>query len=156
MILNALFHHGSKVSTKFLSENLSIPSRTINYRIRRLKENGFLHSYPMLDERKLGLGTSAIIIQENQERRTFPLHDLLERVPYFYLIASTYGKYTGCLFFSVYSLETPGMINDFLEILKEQELASEYYVLDIIDNITGKVDLSYYDTEENRWKWDWE
>jgi DNA-binding Lrp family transcriptional regulator len=155
-IVNALFQFGSNASTKFLSKTLSIPARTINYRMKRLRDNGFLDSYPLINERKLGLGQCCFLAQVDESKQGFPLHKLLEKVPYIYLIASTYGKFNGCLCFAVYSLDKTDLIKNLLDYLKEKKLIAGYYLVDIVDMITGKIDLQYYNAKENKWKWDWE
>ncbi|MFX0174173.1 MAG: winged helix-turn-helix transcriptional regulator, partial [Candidatus Hodarchaeota archaeon] len=153
-IINSLYKYGFGSSSRFLSEKLNIPDRTISYRLKSLKDNGLLRIYPFMNERRLGLGDCCIVIQESETFKSSQLSKLLEKVPYFYLISSTYGKYNGILCFTVYSLDSTHP-KEFFEKLKENGLITEYTINEIWDHITNDPKLDYYDPHEGKWIWDW-
>ena len=65
-ILIALNKYGFKTSTEKLGKIVNIPSRTLRYRLSKLKENGFLDLYyPLIQERKLGIGEAYVLIQSS-------------------------------------------------------------------------------------------
>jgi DNA-binding Lrp family transcriptional regulator len=154
-IVKVLDKLNQKVSTRELSRILDIPSRTIRYRLSKLKERGFLHPYRvMTHERKLGLGENIIVLQES------PMLDLsrtktFEQIPYFYWQAPTYGKFNGYLIHAVYSITTVNPNIKLLDKMREEDLILDYYIFDIVDYDVKNMNLDCYDIEKG-WRWDWE
>ena len=83
------------------------------------------------------------------------LYDLLKEIPYFYWITSTYGKYNGFICNSIYSLTSPRITDKILQVFKEEELISDYFIFEINDYATTKKDLSYFDPKLG-WVWNWD
>ncbi|MFX0181811.1 MAG: winged helix-turn-helix transcriptional regulator [Candidatus Hodarchaeota archaeon] len=154
-IVNALFQYGYQTSTRTLSKKLKIPYRTISYRLKRLRDNGYLYSYPLFQERYLGLGDCNLVIQESPHFNSTKLAQLLEEIPYFYFIASTYGRYNGILCYAIYSLTTPSVIKDFLSKLKEKGMIEDFHYLNIMGQKMTSLDLTKYDPKTNQWNYDW-
>ncbi|MFX1508332.1 MAG: winged helix-turn-helix transcriptional regulator [Promethearchaeota archaeon] len=153
-IINALFKYGFGSSSRFISEKIKIPDRTISYRLKALKEKGLLRIYPFTNERRLGLGDCIIAMQESEKCKASQLYELLKSVPYFYLFSPTYGKYNGLLCFAIYSLESTHP-KEYLEKLRMEGLITDYCIYDIRDHIISDPKLEFYDPQEGRWKWDW-
>ncbi|MFX0094291.1 MAG: winged helix-turn-helix transcriptional regulator, partial [Candidatus Hodarchaeota archaeon] len=144
-----------KVSTRELSQILNIPSRTIRYRLSKLKERGFLLPLRvMTHERKLGLGESIIVLQESPGLEPTPLN-IFEQIPYFYWQVPTYGKFNGYLIHALYSTATVNPNIQLLNEMQEENVISDYYIFDIADYDVKAMNLEYYDVE-NGWSWDWE
>ncbi|UCG01884.1 MAG: AsnC family transcriptional regulator [Candidatus Heimdallarchaeota archaeon] len=153
-IINALYKYGFGSSSRFLSKKINIPDRTISYRLKTLKDTGLLRIYPFMNERRLGLGDCCIVIQESETCKSSQISKLLEKIPFFYLISSTYGRYNGILCFSVYSLDSTHP-KEFLEKLRTEELISDFEIYEICDHITSDPKLDYYDPHTGKWRWDW-
>ncbi len=154
-IMEAMNKFGPKISTEELSKKLEIPSRTIRYRILKLKENGYIKPMSMLThERKLGLGENFIILDINQSKEK-ELKKILDKITYFYSYISTYGKYNGYLTRFIFSLNTPRFNFEILEAMKRKNFINDYCIFDIIDYKTKSKNLHYFNLDKG-WVWNWE
>ena len=125
-ILHALEQHGTKVSTRELSQLLDEPSRTIRYRISKLKEKGIIcKAKVQTHERKLGLAEYILIVTSNPSKES-ALKKVLEEIPAFYYFAPSYGKFEGYFIYSVYPLNTPRVIIDLAADLQKKEPIEDY------------------------------
>ncbi len=154
--MNALVKYGFNSSSRFLSSKLNISYRTISSRLKSLREKRFLETYPLMNERRIGLGDCSIAIQESINCNSDQLYQFLEKIPYFYLISSTYGKYNGIYCYAIYDMNSPNPIKKFLEILESEELISDYYIFDILDQKICNPNFDYYDPQEGKWIWNWD
>jgi DNA-binding Lrp family transcriptional regulator len=149
-ILHALEEHGTKVSTRELSALLDEPSRTIRYRISKLKEKGILcKAKVQTHERKLGLAEYILIVTSSPSSES-TLKRVLDEIPTFYYYAPTYGKFEGYFIYTVYPLNTPRMILDLASDLKKKGLIEDYYLFDVVDYQRYEAKLSEIES------WDWE
>ncbi|MHA1615079.1 MAG: winged helix-turn-helix transcriptional regulator [Candidatus Thorarchaeota archaeon] len=150
-ILLALEELGTKVSTRELSERLdNVSSRTIRYRISKLKEKGIIcKAKVQTHERKLGLAEYVIVATSSPATES-TLKKVLDAIPAFYYYAPTYGKYEGYFIYSVYPLSTPRMIPDLASVLKKHGLIEDYYLFDVVDYQRSEAKLSALET------WNWE
>jgi DNA-binding Lrp family transcriptional regulator len=149
-ILLALEELGTKVSTRELSERLNEPSRTIRYRISKMKEKGIIcQAKVQTHERKLGLAEYVFIARTNPSTES-TFKKILDEIPAFYYYAPTYGRYEGYLIYTVYSLNTPRMIPDLASELKKRGLIEDFYLFDIVDYQRYEARLSEIDS------WDWD
>ncbi len=149
-ILHALEEHGTKVSTRELSELLDEPSRTIRYRISKLKEKGILcKAKVQTHERKLGLA-EYILLATSRPSSESKLKKIMDEIPAFYYYASSYGKFEGFFIYTVYPLNTPRMILDLASDLKKKGLIEDYYLFDVVDYQRSEAKLS----EIENWDWD--
>lgn len=149
-ILHALEQHGTKVSTRELSQLLDEPSRTIRYRISKLKEKGIIcKAKVQTHERKLGLAEYILIVTSNPSKES-ALKKVLEEIPAFYYFAPSYGKFEGYFIYSVYPLNTPRVIIDLAADLQKKELIEDYYLFDVVDYQRFESKLS----EIKDWDWD--
>ncbi len=153
-IVKALFEHGFNSSSRFLSKKLNIPDRTISFRIKKMKENGLLQAYPLMHERRLGLGDCCIVIQESEHFKSSSLFKILEEIPYFYLISSTYGRFNGILCYCVYSLKSKHP-REFIRQLKLEGLIKNFWIVEIREHIVCEPFLEYFDVERRKWIWNW-
>jgi len=154
-IIQALDEHGPKVSTQTLSNILDIPSRTIRYRILKLKEKGFIKNIRAIThERKLGLGEKLVLFDINQKMEQ-KLLEVFELIPYIYYYRSTYGKYNGYLVRIVFSLSKPDNTYELLDSLKKIGIISDYFVFEIMDYKSKDKDLKFYNPDRG-WIWDWD
>ncbi|MHA2026303.1 MAG: winged helix-turn-helix transcriptional regulator [Candidatus Thorarchaeota archaeon] len=149
-ILHALEEHGTKVSTRELSELLDEPSRTIRYRISKLKEKGILcKAKVQTHERKLGLA-EYILIASSIPSSESKLKKVLDEIPAFYYYSTSYGKFEGFFIYTVYPLNTPRVILDLASELKKKGLIEDYYLFDVVDYRRYEAKLSEIED------WDWE
>jgi len=154
-IMQTIEDYGPKVSTEVLSDKLGFPSRTIRYRINKLKEKGFLKPIKMkTHERKLGMGENIILLNVKQKKEN-KLLILFEKIPYIYYYSSTYGKYNGYLIRSVFSLDQPKMNIELLEAMKRSSYISDYFIFELVDYRIKNKDLSYFKPNEG-WDYHWE
>ena len=149
-ILRAYEELGTKVSTRELSERLGEPSRTIRYRITKLKEKGVLcKASVQTHERKLGLA-EYILIATSKPSSESTLKKILDEIPAFYYYASTYGKYEGYFIYTVYPLNAPRTVPDLAADLKKRGLIEDYYLFDVVDYQRYEAKLD----ELESWDWD--
>ncbi len=149
-ILHALEEHGTKISTRELSEILDEPGRTIRYRISKLKENGILcKAKVQTHERKLGLAEYILVVTSSPSSES-TLKRVLDEIPAFYYYAPTYGKFEGYFIYAVYPLTTPRVILDLASDLKKKGLIEDYYLFDVVDYQRYEAKLS----EVEDWNWD--
>ena len=154
-IINILDRLGPKVSTKQLSRILNIPSRTVRYRLAKLRDGGFLQPLHVLThERRLGLGENILVMQEERRKSLFP-YELFEAIPYFYWYSPTYGKYNGHLVHSVFSLASPNTNFKLLRAMQRGGLISDYHIFEIVDYEVKSVNLAYF-SPEHGWTWNWD
>jgi len=150
-ILLVMEELGTKASTRELSERLdNVSSRTIRYRISKLKENGIIcKAKVQTHERKLGLAEYVIVATSSPATES-TLKKVLDAIPAFYYYAPTYGKYEGYFIYSVYPLSTPRMIPDLASVLKKHGLIEDYYLFDVVDYQRNEAKLS----EIESWNWE--
>ncbi len=159
MILTAFGQLGGKVSAEELKAIVSkelkaeISDRTIRFRIKRLRDEGYLSQlYAMTHELKLGLGDSILILQESDES-TVDLKKALESVPWFYYQGPTYGKFNGYMIHAMYSVDDPNGVKRIADALVETGLAESYYYFENLDYESRRGDFTYFDYEKG-WNWD--
>lgn len=152
-IVDALFKYGYKSSANFLSTKISIPTRTIAHRIKKLKTKGYIRLYPGVKVRKLGLNACHVLLQEKKEAKY--IANILVDIPYSYLISSIYGKFTGVGVYFVYDSESYPSLLRYLDLLVKKDIIEKYYLLQI--NKGGymtTVNISNYDLRTLQWDWD--
>ena len=149
-------------STKQISELLvrerifdqKIPPRTIRYRISKLKERGILQrKIPITHERKLGIGESFFIVDENPENRSKFYKVLDDNLAIDWYIP-TYGKYNGYYVHTIYSLDSQNHPHRVFQLLKEKRIIGDYINLDLIDYKVFGWNYKYFDTN-GKWTWNW-
>ena len=154
-IISALNHYGPRTKTSELSKILGISARTLRSRLKWLRDYNYLKPvYPLIHERKLGLGDCLILIQESYSFPISHLLQILKSIPYFYLLASTYGKFTGILVLCIYSLKSPNIVDTLLTELKSVAMIQEYQIFDLMDHATFAGDLTFFDPHKG-WIWSW-
>jgi DNA-binding Lrp family transcriptional regulator len=143
-----------QVSTKQLSRSLNLPSRTIRYRLSRLRERGFLQpQHALIHERKLGLRESILVMQEEYGQST-SLLEHIDATPFFYWCSPTYGKYDGYLVHSVVSLAASRADSEIVRRMRDNHLISDYYWFEVVDYERKSGNLACFDPEKG-WMWDW-
>ncbi|MHA2379326.1 MAG: winged helix-turn-helix transcriptional regulator [Candidatus Thorarchaeota archaeon] len=153
-IVSALDEIGGKASAKKLGETLGIPSRTVRYRLSRLRRTGILHPpRAMTHARKLGLGENFVAI-ETSRKGTRLLRDVLESIEPFYSHSESYGKYNGYIAQSVYPLTSPSTTNTLLRAMQGVDLVDDFHVFDIVDYEYKRANYDYFSTDSG-WTWDW-
>ncbi|NHJ38963.1 MAG: winged helix-turn-helix transcriptional regulator [Asgard group archaeon] len=145
-----------KISTSELSKRLGIPSRTIRYRLARLKEMGILKQLRVVThERKLGLGKKFIIL-DNVPKQEESLKNILKQIPYINCFSSTYGRYNGFYVELLYALENPTVSSDLLDALKKEGFILDSYVLEQVDYKIKGIDFNQYDNVSKSFQFDWD
>lgn len=153
-ILTAFGQLGGKVSTEELEEMTGISARTIRFRIKRLKDEGYLAQlYAMTHELKFGLGDSILILEESDEPKA-DLKSVLETIPWFYYQGPTYGKYNGYMIHAMYSIDDPEGVKRIADTLVETGLVESYYYFENLDYESRRGDFTYFDYDKG-WNWDW-
>ncbi|NPD88722.1 MAG: hypothetical protein HGN29_08350 [Asgard group archaeon] len=132
-----------------------IPPRTIRYRIFNLKEKGILQKkIPITHERKLGIGESIFVVEENPKYRT-EFYDIIDKNEAIDWYVPTYGKYNGYYLHSIYSLDSSYHPHKMFRLLKEKDIIRDYSALNIVDYKTYSWNFKYFD-EDGSWYWNWE
>jgi len=153
-IISALDEIGAKASAKKLGETLGIPSRTVRYRLSRLRRNGILHPPQAIPhERKIGLG-EVFVAMETSRKGTRILRDVIESIAPFYWYSESYGKYNGYIAQGVYPLASPSMTNTLLRAMQDAGLVNEYHIFDIVDYEYKRANYDYFNINSG-WTWDW-
>ncbi|MFW9966118.1 MAG: winged helix-turn-helix transcriptional regulator [Candidatus Thorarchaeota archaeon] len=153
-IIGAFDKFGAKASAEQLSEVLGIPSRTVRYRLSRLKKKGILHPpRAMTHERKVGLGEASVCMKATRLGATH-LPAILDELAPFYWMTESYGSYDGFLAHAVYSLDSPDSIPLLIIALKEEGLVEDYHIFDIVDYEYKRANYEYL-RPDMCWNWDW-
>ncbi|MFW9800422.1 MAG: Lrp/AsnC family transcriptional regulator, partial [Candidatus Thorarchaeota archaeon] len=119
-IISALDAIGAKASAKQLGETLGIPSRTVRYRISRMRRTGILYPpYAITHERKLGLGNN-FVAMETSRKGTRHLRDVIEALSPFFWYSESYGKYNGYIAQTAYPLSSPSTTSTLLKVMQEE------------------------------------
>ncbi len=149
--LDALPH---KSSTKRISEALDIPSRSIRYRLTKLKEKGLLKEQTVIThERKLGLRESFIILEENPNyRETF--QKIVEKNPALSWYVPTSGKFQGYILHSINAMNVLDYPQQLLVLMKEKGIINDYSHFEIIDYHEFGWNYKYFN-KEGKWIWNW-
>ena len=149
-------------STKQISEllenegvlNQKIPPRTIRYRISKLEEKGILQKkIPITHERKLGIGESFFIIEENIKQRE-KFYDIINKNAAIDWFLPTYGKYNGYYIHSIYSLDSKFQPHKIIRLLQEKGIIKDYFVFNLVDYKAHSWNYDYFD-ENGNWSWEW-
>ena len=150
-------------STKQISEILEkkgiftqkIPPRTIRYRISKLEEKGILQKkIPITHERKLGIGESFFLVEENPKYRAQFYSIINENAAIDWYIP-TYGKYNGYYVHSIYSLDSSNYPHRIFQLLQEKKIIRKYFTLNLVDYKAYSWNFDYFD-ENGNWSWNWE
>ena len=153
-IIGAIDRVGAKASAGQLGEVLGIPSRTVRYRLSRLKKKGLL--YPpraLLHERKLGLGESTVCMKVTK-LGAIHLPDIIETLPSFYWMTESYGAYDGFMVHGVYPLDSVDSIPSVMSTLEREGLVKDYHIFDVVDYEHKHPNYEHL-TTDIRWDWDW-
>ena len=150
------------LSTKQISEllenegvlNQKIPPRTIRYRISKLEEKGILQKkIHITHERKLGIGESFFIIEENPKQRE-KFYDIINKNAAIDWHIPTYGKYNGYYIHSIYTLDSAYQPHRIFKLLQKKNIIKDYFVFDLVDYKAYSWNFDYFN-EEGFWTWDW-
>ena len=149
-------------STKQISElletegtmNQRIPPRTIRYRISKLEEKGILQrKIPITHERKLGIGESFFIVEENPKLRD-RFYSILNKNSAIDWYIPTYGKYNGYYIHTIYTLDSAYQPHRIFKLLKKKKIIKDYFAFDLVDYKAYSWNFDYFN-EEGFWTWDW-
>ncbi len=153
-ILNELDRLGPRASTLHLSKILNIPSRTIRYRISRLKEQGIIsETFPITFERKLGLGSDLVLIAPSPgESDTVQKFLAMDPITPWY--STTQGMINGYITEMVYPLQSRDSKNTTLISMKKKGIIRNYMSFNIHDYEFKKADFTQFDPK-NGWDFDW-
>ncbi len=153
-ILGALGRLGGKISAEELAEITEYAPRTIRFRLKRLRDEGYLTSlYAMTHETRFGMGDSILVLEES-EKSAGRLLEALNEIPWFYYQGATYGKYTGYLIHSMFSTDEPDGVTRVADALKEVGLISNYDYFVNTDYESRRGDFRYFEFNKG-WNWDW-
>ncbi|MFW9871420.1 MAG: winged helix-turn-helix transcriptional regulator, partial [Candidatus Thorarchaeota archaeon] len=95
VLLDAITRLGGKVTATELSQVLGYPDRTIRYRMKRLREKGYLgRLWPQTLDTKLGLGDAAVVLEMSDKHKAIP-RIFLDCFPNFYVNYVSYGRFNG-------------------------------------------------------------
>lgn len=145
---------GPKASTEEVQEITGIPSRTVRYRLKRLRETGVLGPTRVLAiERKMGLGENMFLVDTTPFGETV-IPDIFHAIDTIYHNSPTYGKFTGYLVYSLYSLSSPRITRRILERLQEENLITDFFIFDITDFDAKRADYQHFNPTLG-WNWDW-
>ncbi|MFW9919514.1 MAG: winged helix-turn-helix transcriptional regulator [Candidatus Thorarchaeota archaeon] len=152
-IIDALGKLGGKVSTEELADITNIAARTIRYRLKRLRDEGFLSRlYAQTHEYKIGMGDSMLILQEVQGKSD-RLKEAIDSIGWFYYTGPTYGRYNGYMIHAMYSLDKPDGVVRLAKEMQSLGIIDDYYYYSVTDYETRRGDFKQF--EYNRgWKWD--
>ncbi|NHI83845.1 MAG: winged helix-turn-helix transcriptional regulator [Candidatus Thorarchaeota archaeon] len=144
---------GGSASAQEIGDALSIPARTVRYRLSVMMERGMLlPSYYQTRERRVGLGEKILVVQEEPEKGD-DLQRCISKIPIFYWYIPTYGKHDGYLIHSVYDVREPEKLTKIVDKLKNTGLIQDYYSFDILDTDSKRIDFSEYGPR-GKWLWD--
>ncbi len=143
-----------KSSTKRISEELDIPSRSIRYRLAKLKERDILKEQTVIThERKLGIRESFIFIEERRNsRKTFC--KIIEENPALSWYVPTSGKYQGFILHAINAMNVPDYPRQLLEQMKEKEIINDYFIFEIIEYQEYGWNYKCFN-EDGKWVWNW-
>lgn len=146
---------GPKISTEEVHELTGIPSRTVRYRLKRLREIGVLSPTRVLAiERKMGLGENIFLVNTTPEGEKI-IPDIFHAIDTVYHNSPTYGKYNGFLAYSLYSLSSPRITLRILEKLQENDLITDFFIFDITDFDAKPANYKHFNPALG-WSWDWD
>ncbi len=131
-----------------------VPSRTIRYRISKLVEkNIFRRKIPITHERKLGIGESFFIVEENpQNRKKF--YEILDENKAIDWYIPTYGKLNGYYIHSIFSLDSHFQPHNVFQLMKEKDIIRDYTYLNLVDYKAFGWNYDYFDIN-GIWNWEW-
>ena len=146
---------GSKISTEEISKKLGIPSRSIRYRITKLKDQGILNEKTIIaHERKLGIREYFIVVEENQKNREKFQTIISENVSLSWYVPTT-GKYNGFIVHAINSIDVPEYPLILMEKMKEKGIISDFFLFELLDYQELGWNYDYFNLEGN-WVWNWD
>jgi DNA-binding Lrp family transcriptional regulator len=104
-------------------------------------------------ERKLGLGECIFLVNATA-RGAEVLPEVFHSIDTIYHSSPTYGKYSGFLAYSLYSLSSATITDRILEELRKFELISDFFIFHIIDFDVKLADYRDFDPTLG-WAWNW-
>lgn len=153
-ILGAMGRLGGKISADELAVITNYAPRTIRYRLKRLRDEGYLTSlYAMTHEIRFGMGDSVLVLEES-EKSAGRLIDALGNIPWFYYQGATYGRFTGYLVHAMYSTYEPDGVTRVADALKEVGLINDYHYFVNTDYESRRGDFRFFEFNKG-WNWDW-
>jgi len=153
-LLDALTRLGGKVTATELGQILGHPERTVRYRMKRLREKGYLgRVWPQTNDIKLGLGDGNLILNMSERYRKLP-RKFLYCFPNFYANYVCYGRYNGYSTGAGYPIGNPQMLDRIVRAMKQMKIINDAYIFKTVDFISLAGDLSKY-VPGSGWKWNW-
>ncbi|MFW9926582.1 MAG: winged helix-turn-helix transcriptional regulator [Candidatus Thorarchaeota archaeon] len=153
-LLDTITRLGGKVTATELSQVLGYPDRTIRYRMKRLREKGYLgRLWPQTLDTKLGLGDAAVVLGMSDEHKTIP-RNFLDCFPNFYAHYASFGRYNGFQVAAGFPIGTPQTLDRIIRSMKQMGIIKDAYVLQTLDFIPFAGHLHRYNPETG-WNWDW-
>lgn len=147
-------HQESRTSTKVISKELDIPSRSIRYRIAKLKASNILQEKSIIThERKLGIREHFFIIEENPIYRD-KFQEILSNNPAFSWYVPSSGKYNGFLVHALNEMKAPNYPLLVMEKMKEKKIIIDFYHFELVDYQEIGWNYDFFSCEGN-WTWDW-
>ncbi|MHA1883267.1 MAG: winged helix-turn-helix transcriptional regulator, partial [Candidatus Thorarchaeota archaeon] len=146
-----------KVSAEDLSKILDPKpkARTVRHRLAKLREDGYLVSlYTLSHEPKIGVGDGSFVVNEVIEHSAL-VREAIETIPWFYYIGTTYGTFNGYFVHGMYPLDRPNTTIEFLELLKEYGVITDYYNFINTDYESRRGDFKDFEPGVG-WNWDWD
>lgn len=154
LLLDAIIRLGGKVTATELSQVLGFPDRTIRYRMKRLREKGYLgRLWPQTLDTKLGLGEAGIVFDMSDEHRSLP-RKFLNCFPNFFVNYTSYGRFNGYSVGAGYPIGAPQIIDRVVRAMKQMNIIKDAYIFKTLDFISLSADLSKY-SPTTGWNWDW-
>ncbi|NHJ05100.1 MAG: Lrp/AsnC family transcriptional regulator [Candidatus Heimdallarchaeota archaeon] len=147
-------HPESRPSTKEISNELNIPSRSIRYRLAKLKAANILQEKSIIThERKLGIREHFFIIEENANYRN-KFQEILSSNPALSWYVPASGKYNGFLVHALNGMKAPNYPFLLMEKMKETNIISDFYHFELVDYQEIGWNYDFFSSEGN-WTWDW-
>ena len=153
-IIRAMDSVPYKISTEKLSEKLAIPSRSIRYRLAKLRMNNLLIKQSIIThERKLGMREFFISIAEEPEKRDTILR-IFEKNPAISWYVPSFGTFQGYTIHAISPINTPNYPMQILRLLKKKKLIRDFFSFEIIDYQEFGWNFQYFNQKGN-WIWNW-
>jgi DNA-binding Lrp family transcriptional regulator len=154
MLLKAITEIGGTAKAPELGQMLDFPERTIRYRLKRLKEKGYLyHKWPQTLDAKLGLGEIGLFVELTEEHR-YLSREFFNCFKNLNVHYATYGLLNGYFTAGAYPKDRPQIIDMMIKALKRLNIITNYYRFDTLDFVPLSADLSKYNPETG-WSWNW-
>lgn len=138
-----------------LAKKIDLPPTTVNFRVKKLVEKGFLRIRAKTNSHKLGL-MKAVLIARTNHGHIDTLLKAIENVGYWTYTARCYGKFNGVYAVFSFPFENKAALEEYLDRAKQLGALSDYELFWTTNIFEIAPNFDCFDFKQKAWNFPWQ